>query len=340
MFPEKVNCDNCKLSKGNKSSRLSTMYSGVTKTWSSFTFQYGPLWHQLLAEVYLWSSPLRHATFPGEFWPMLSPETLSNFRPCHVKIGRPRTPTWTTHWSPLGWDQAMKEATSPCSKNWENWLDTILEFCWRCEREHRPADKWICHFWSAFSFHKVQGSEYHRCMHLCSLLHPLSQKSGVISTFWRLQPKPWEMLASGADKLSELLQERYQRISPALCHFVNWIEPPQWTSFHLKRQFDPFACLISWNSRDVELFLPSFFFEGLWAAGASSVWRGKASGHFWRWSSWILDRYSFPVPFFSWSALDSSSPFPERRWCWLWYELCEAAHFWDDPLHCPVLDIS
>ena len=75
----------------------------------------------------------------------------------------------------IGWYQAMKEAITPCSKIGKIGSDTILDFCWRCEREHHLDENWIGNFSSAFSCHKEKGSECCRCVHLivhfCALFH-------------------------------------------------------------------------------------------------------------------------------------------------------------------------
>ena len=168
-------------------------------------------------------------------------------------------PTWTKHWSSLGWDRAMKEATIPCSKHAGNFLRTKLRFYWRCELEHRPVGLWNLDFLSSLSYHTRQGPKYYWCTHLCWLYHPVSQKSEEISKFLTLQPKPWYMLASGGDKRLTYLQERPLSIGPALCRFVNWTLPPKWIFFSSKKRFHPSVCQISINSKEEQL---SFVVKG------------------------------------------------------------------------------
>ena len=104
------------------------------------------------------SSQLLHST-SVVFWPKLQLKTLSKTPQLCVVSDRPQFPTWTKHWSQLGWDRAMKEVTIPCSKTVGNCLCTKLGFCWRCEREHRPVGRWNLHFLKCSFISRMEGAK-------------------------------------------------------------------------------------------------------------------------------------------------------------------------------------
>ena len=150
---------------------------------------------------------------------------------------RTQFPTWTKHWSQLGWDRAMKEATVPCSRTAENVSAPSLGFVGDVRGSTVLLEGEI--FLFEVLFHITQGKGQNVID-----VHPVSQKSDKIPKLLILQPKPWQMLASGGDKRLTCLKECPLSVRPALCHFVIFFVDSTVNIFRLKKRFHPSACQI------------------------------------------------------------------------------------------------
>ena len=145
--------------KENEIFTIHILFQSLTKTITQSIFQYAILQQKLLVQFVLWNSQVMHATSSLLFWSKI---LLKTQKLCVVN-DRTLLLTWTKHWSTLGWDRAIKDATITCSKTGENCLCTKIGFCCRCERDERALSS--CCFFDNFLETSNFNPYYCQCLY-------------------------------------------------------------------------------------------------------------------------------------------------------------------------------
>ena len=131
-----------------------------------------------------------------------------------VANDRPQFPTWTKHWSPLGWDRAMKEDTIPCSKTAGNCL------CTKVGVWERAPSCWMAKssFLKSSFISRKTGAKISSMYTFVLTLAPFFTK--IRGDFQVFDTASQTITDAGGDTRLTCLQKCHLIVRPALCHFV------------------------------------------------------------------------------------------------------------------------